>query len=113
MKNRILILAVSTVLTTSCVSPKVYKDLESKYATLKDENRELKTDNEDLLSAKNAAQNELEQLQKAYEEAIAERDKLQSDYKATKTNLENLKASYDALEKNSSSAIAENVQKNR
>src|SRR5690554_2214498 len=113
MINRILIVAFSTVLASSCVSPKVYKDLENKYATLKEENRELKTDNENLLSAKNAAQNELDQLQKAYEEAIAERDKLQSDYKATKTNLENLKASYDALEKNSSSAIAENVQKNK
>ncbi|WP_417858036.1 OmpA family protein [Xanthomarina gelatinilytica] len=113
MKNRILIVAFSTVLASSCISPKVYKDLENKYATLKEENRELKTDNENLLSAKNAAQNELDQLQKAYEEAIAERDKLQADYKAAKANLENLKASYDALEKNSSSAIAENVQKNR
>jgi chemotaxis protein MotB len=113
MKNRILILAISTILVSSCVSPKVYKDLESKYTTLKDENRDLKTENENLLSAKNATQNELDQLQNAYEEAIAQRDKLQGDYSAFKTNLDNLKASYDALEKNSSSAIAENVNKNK
>lgn len=113
MKNRILVLAITTVLVSACVSPKVYKDLETKYSTLKDENRDLKTDNESLLSAKNATQNELDQLQKAYNEAVADRDKLQADYNAAKANLDNLKASYAALEKNSSSAIAENVQKNR
>src|SRR5690606_14864050 len=94
-------------------SPKVYKDLESKYTTLKDENRELKSDNESLMNAKNATQNELDQLQKAYNEAVADRDRLQGDYNSAKANLDNLKASYAALEKNSSSAIADNVQKNR
>ncbi|HLV38599.1 OmpA/MotB family protein [Xanthomarina sp.] len=113
MKNRILVLAISTVLVSACVSPKVYKDLESKYTTLKDENRELKSDNESLMNAKNATQNELDQLQKAYYEAVADRDRLQGDYNSAKANLDNLKASYAALEKNSSSAIADNVQKNR
>lgn len=113
MKNRIFFVAVFTVLLTACVSPKVYKDLESKYGVLKSENKQLVQENDNLLSAKNAAENELLQLREAYTEAIAERDKLQSDYNATKANLDNLKASYDALEKNSSSAIAENVQKNR
>ncbi|MCX7546356.1 OmpA family protein [Xanthomarina sp. F1114] len=113
MKNKFIVLAVSTMLASACVSPKVYKDLESKYSTLKDENRELKSDNENLMLAKNSAQNELDQLQKAYNEAIADRDKLQGDYNAAKANLENLKSSYTALEKNSSSAIADNVQKNR
>ena len=113
MKNRILILAFATVLVSACVSPKVYKDLESKYATLKDENSELKGDNENLLTAKNATDNELNQLLDAYNEAVVDRDKLQSDYNAAKANLDNLKASYDALEKNSSSAIAKNSQKNR
>ena len=113
MKNRILILAISTILVSSCVSPKVYKDLENKYSTLKSENRELKSDNENLMSAKNAAQNELDQLHEAYNEAVADRDKLQNDYNVSKSNLDALKASYDALEKNSSSAIAQNAQKNR
>ncbi|WNH08410.1 OmpA family protein [Thalassobellus suaedae] len=97
----------------SCVSPKIYKDLEGKYNNLKKENRKLSDDNESLLSDKNAAENELKQLKSAYDEALAERDKLQTDYNATKSNLDNLKASYDALEKNSSKAIAANSQKNR
>ncbi|GGZ84970.1 cell envelope biogenesis protein OmpA [Algibacter mikhailovii] len=98
---------------TSCVSPKIYKDLEAKYADLKEENRKLAAENENLLNTKNTAENELKQLNAAYDEAVAERDKLQADYNATKANLDNLKSSYNALEKNSSAAIAANSQKNR
>ena len=98
---------------TSCVSPKVYKDLESKYAKLKQQNRKLSDANELLSSEKNTAESELKQLHTAYNEAVAQRDKLQSDYSTTKANYDNLKNSYDALEKNSSAAIASNSQKNR
>ncbi len=101
------------VLITSCVSPKVYKDLESKYNILKDQNRELSAENDALSSTKNKALNDLESLQKQYDDVLAQRDKLQADYQATKSNLDNMKASYDALEKNSSASIAQNAQKNR
>ena len=101
------------VLLTSCVSPKVYKELEDKYNNLKKENRKLTEANESLLDDKTTAENELKQLKIAYNEAVTERDKLQSEYDAAKANLDALKASYDALEKNSSAAIAANSQKNR
>jgi chemotaxis protein MotB len=113
MFKKISILVLSITLITSCVSPKVYKDLEDKYADLKRENKKLSSDYEDLLKLKNEAQNSLNKLQDQYDEAVAQRDKLQSDYNATKSSLSNLKASYDALEKNSSSEIAKNAQKNR
>ena len=58
-------------------------------------------------------QNQLGKLQKDYDEAVAKRDKFQADYNAIKSSLENLKSSYDALEKNSTSEIAKNAQKNR
>ena len=113
MFKKISLLALALVLTTSCVSKKIYTDLEDKYANLKKENRKLSDDNKNLLKAKNTLSNDFSALQKDYNDAIAQRDKLQNDYNATKTNLDNLKASYDALEKNSSSAIAENSKKNR
>ena len=112
IKKSILTL-VTLVVLTSCVSPKIYKDLEAKYADLKKENKILSADNESLLSAKTAAENELKQLHKAYDEAVEQRDKLQTDYNAAKSNLDNLKASYEALEKNSSASIAANSKKNR
>ena len=113
MFKRISLLVLSITLITSCVSPKVYKDLEDKYANLKRENKKLSSDYDDLLKLKNEAQNSLSKLQGQYDEAVAQLDKLQSDYNATKSSLDNLKASYDALEKNSSSEIAKNAQKNR
>ena len=113
MKNTFLTLMLSTFVLSSCVSPKVYKELESKYADLKKENRSLKDQNNDLLKAKNQAENDLASLQAKYDEAIANRDQLQADLAATKTNYDTLKASYDALEANSSSAIAANTKKNR
>ena len=113
MIKKISFAVLTLVLVASCVSPKVYKELEGKYANLKQENRKLSDENDALLNAKNAAENELKQLTTAYNEAVAERDKLQADYNATKSNLANLKASYNALEENSSAAIAENSKKNR
>ncbi len=113
MIKKISLAVFTLVLVASCVSPKVYKELEGKYANLKQENRKLSNENEALLNAKTAAENELKQIQTAYDEAVAERDKLQADYNAAKSNLDNLKASYDALEKNSSASIAENSKKNR
>ncbi|MGB5363734.1 MAG: OmpA family protein [Aureibaculum sp.] len=113
MIRKALLIVLTVSLITSCVSPKVFKDLEDKYADLKRENKNLSEDYEALLNSKNEAQNSLNKLQKQYDEALAQRDKLQSDYNATKSSLDNLKASYDALEQNSSSEIAKNSQKNR
>lgn len=113
MKKTTIAVVAITMLLSACVSPKVYKDLETKYGVLKDQNKELLAENDELSKAKNQALNQLDELQAAYDKAIAERDKLKHDYNAAKTNLDNLKASYDALEANSSAAIAENVQKNR
>lgn len=113
MKNIFLTLMLSVFVLSSCVSPKVYKELESKYADLKKENRSLKDQNNDLQKAKNQAENDLASLQAKYDEAVANRDQLQADLAATKTNYDTLKESYEALEANSSSAIAANTKKNR
>jgi chemotaxis protein MotB len=98
---------------TSCVSAKVYKDLEEKYANLKEERNQLADENQELETQRNRMQYELDALEKKYEETVAERDRLNQDYTALKSNYNNLQASYAALEKNSSAAIAENLKANR
>lgn len=113
MKKEILLIVVSLLILTSCVSPKIYKDLEAKYTHLKDENKKLTANNEALLNAKIATENELKQLQSAYDEAIVENTALKTEYNATKSSLDNLNNAYDALEKNSTAAMATNSQKNR
>ena len=113
MIKKLSLIAVIATLVISCVSPKVYKELEDKYTNLKKEHRQLSDDNETLQNAKTKLENSLKDLQTNYDDAVAKRDKLQSDYNALKANYDNLTASYDALEKNSSAAIAENSKKNR
>jgi len=113
MIKKLSVIALTLVLSTSCVSKKIYTDLENKYANLKKENRKLSDNNKTLSKDLNTSSNGLDELQKQYDDAIAQRNKLQSDYDTTKTNLDNLTASYDALEKNSSSALAQNSKKNR
>ncbi|MCK0179564.1 OmpA family protein [Flavobacteriaceae bacterium S0862] len=113
MIKKMSLIVIITTLAISCVSPKVYKELEDKYSNLKKEHRQLLDDNETLQNAKTKLENSLKDLQKNYDETLAKRDKLQSDYNALKSNYDNLTASYNALEKNSSAAIAENSKKNR
>ncbi|MGS2725487.1 OmpA family protein [Psychroserpens sp. BH13MA-6] len=113
MIRKLSLLALTLCLTTSCVSKKIYTDLEDKYADLKIENRQLADENADLKSALNKATNELSSLKDDYDNAIANKNQWESEYKALVNEHENLEASYDALEKNSSAAIAANSKKNR
>lgn len=112
MKSR-FVLILSAIVFVSCVSPKVYKDLESKYNALQEDHQNLKKSYDDLLAEKNQAQNELNTLLADYEKSQSDQSKLSGELAALKSNYNNLKNSYDALEENSSSALAENAQKNR
>ena len=112
MKRLVLLLVILSI-ASSCVSKKVYTDLEDRYANLKKENRNLNDELETLTASNNGLKNNYDALQKSYEEVVNERDQLKSNLAAAQSNLNTLKASYTALEENSSAAIAENVQKNR
>jgi chemotaxis protein MotB len=113
MIKRIVLGMVVLSLMTSCVSKKIYTDLENKYTDLKKENRLIADENEELHKA-NAQFNEENKMLKAELEKLkADRDKLQADCTATTNNLKTLKDSYAALEKNSNDALESNMNKNR
>lgn len=113
MIKRVSIALLVLALSTSCVSKKVYTDLENKFADLKKENRKISDENEELLNSKNKLELDQASLQKEYEKLKAERDKLLADYTASSNNLKNLQSSYSALEKNSDDALKTNLDKNR
>lgn len=113
MIRKIALAAVVLGLTTSCVSKKIYQDLESKYADLKKERNALADENEALSSNRNQLENERNGLQSELDKTKTERDKLADDYAASQKRLETLKSSYEALEKNSNDALASNMQQNR
>lgn len=113
MIKKISIFFVLSTIMTSCVSKKVFNDLENKYADLKKEVRKVSDENEELMKAKNTLELDKSNLQKEYDQLKAERDKLQADYTAVNNNLKTLQSSYNALEKNSDEALQSNMNKNR
>jgi len=113
MIKKISLGLVVLALCSSCVSKKIYNDLENKFADLKKENRKLGDDNEALVKAKNQLELDATKLKTDYDKLKAERDKLQSDYTAASKNLKTLQASYAALEKDSNDALSSNIEKNR
>jgi chemotaxis protein MotB len=100
-------------LSTSCVSKKIYIELENKFTDLKKENRTLLDANEDLTQSKNQLELDLNTTKSERDKLKSERDKLAADYAATDKNLKALQASYNALEKNSDAALKSNMDKNR
>lgn len=113
MIRKIALAVLLLSLTTSCVSKKIYQDLENKYADLKKEHNALSDENGVLKADKNQLELDKNKLQTELDKTKAERDKLASDYAATKKSLDNLKDSYAALEKDSNEALESNINKNR
>lgn len=113
MIKKLSLIALTLALFSSCVSKKIYTDLEDKYANLKKENRALSDEVGNLSAEKNQVMNDLNSMAQQYDDALEELNKLKSELAATTSNRDNLKASYDALEKNSSAEIAKNSKKNR
>lgn len=113
MIKKLTVVLFALALATSCVSKKVYNELEEKYANLRKENRKLQDEGEDCTKAKNKLALDYAALQTELNKTKTERDKLAADFKSSGNNLKTLQASYEALSKNSDEALAANMNKNR
>jgi chemotaxis protein MotB len=113
MIRKIPLILMALAISTSCVSKKIYTELENKYTDLKKQHRLLGDENQALQLNKNQLDTENGSLKSELDKTKLERDKLASDYAATKNNLETLQSSYKALEKNSDDALKANMNKNR
>ncbi|TDE05995.1 OmpA/MotB family protein [Flavobacterium sandaracinum] len=113
MIKKVSIGLVVLALSTSCVSKKIYNDLESKYTDSKKENRSLADENADLLKAKNQLELDRDGLKTDLSKSKSELDKLKADYAAAQNKFKVLQDSYAALEKNSGDALQSNMKKNR
>lgn len=104
---------LALALMTSCVSKKVYTDLETKYADLKKENRTLSDENKAISKERNELDLKSKDLQAQLDKLKSERDKLSKDYASTKSGFDNLQSSYNDLEKSSGETNATISKKNR
>jgi chemotaxis protein MotB len=113
MLRKMMLASLLTLVTASCVSKKVFNEVEEKLASQKKENRSLLDQNKALTSLSKDLETEGAKLKSDLEKIKSERDKLDNDLKSSQANLKNLEASYAALEKNSDAALQANMKKNR
>ena len=103
--KRILILTLVAFSLSSCVSNRVFNDLESRYAQLKDNyNRQTKS-----IETLQMELEELKELFRAKEETLSE---TQDSLRAKKQSLEKLESSIELLKQNSESALKARIDEN-
>jgi len=113
MIKKISIGLLVLALSTSCVSKKIYNDLETKFADLKKENRTISDENAAILASKMQLESEKAALQTNLDEVNSNLAKVQADYAVAKNKMKVLQDSYAALEKNSNASLEANMKKNR
>jgi chemotaxis protein MotB len=104
MKKALLLLILS--LCTSCVSSKIFNEIESRYATLKGENASLETAHNQLIK-------NYDSLRYHYGELVGQYEKQSQLLATTSGTLATLQDAYTALEQNSNEALQASIEKNR
>lgn len=101
------------LLASSCVSKKIYNELENKLANLQKEHATLTDENGMLQNAKAQLETEKNQLTTELNATKSELEKLKADYAAAQNKFKVLQDAYVALEKNSAEALQTNLKKNQ
>jgi len=104
MKKLLLLLILP--LCTSCVSSKIFNEIESRYATLKGENAVLETEHDQLIK-------NYDSLRYHYGELVEQYEKQSQILATTSGTLATLQDAYTALEQNSNEALQASIEKNR
>jgi chemotaxis protein MotB len=113
MFKKIIVFIITVITLSSCVSKKLYQELDSKYEKLKASNSALIQEKDDLLASKNKLTSSLEKLQNEYKELSDEKEILQNEFTSLEHSYKNLDESYKALSTQSSKKLAEQSKKNQ
>ena len=113
MQRRTITFVLILASLSSCVSSKMFNELDTKYNQLKSDYDNLSLLNEDLITNKNGLETELINLQKTCDNINSNKNEINSELEILKKNYENLSSAYSALEKNSTKSLEENAKKNR
>ena len=104
MKKIILILILVTSIS-SCVSKKLYEELESKYTNLKNRNQDLVGENDNLFSTTKDLENANKKLKASMDSLATAKANLLDDVVALETKKKQLEASYNELSQSSASQL--------
>ena len=112
MIKKIILLSLITCFN-SCISKKLYTDLQGKYDALQSEKKEILSRKDELLEELKNDKNEYKILQKKYEDLKKTNKDLEEKIIVLKKSYDNIKDSHNLLISKSSSALAENATENR
>jgi len=113
MLKKTAILFIIAITLNSCVSKKVYQELETKYNNLRSSNNALIEEKDNLLAAKKALEADFEKLNSDYSALNAKKEILADELVSLQSKHKNLDESYNALSAQSSKKLAEQSQKNQ
>ena len=110
--KKLVIILVSGLFLSSCVSKRVYVELEDKYNNLRANHNGLMEDHDALLAEKNNLKNELENLKKENTTLLGEKTILEREQEALQSKYNLLKENYETLSTQSSAKLKDQVAKN-
>jgi chemotaxis protein MotB len=113
MFKKTAILFIIAITFNSCVSKKVYQELETKFNNLRSSNTALIEEKDNLLAAKKTLEADLEKLNSDFSALKTQKEILDSEFASVQNKYKNLDESYNALSAQSSKKLAEQSQKNQ
>jgi len=113
MLKKITLSICAGILVVSCVSKKVFVDLEDKYNQLQEDKKELLAQNDELQVTKKKGEEYIDKLEAKQTELIERNNALGREADALRNSYIDLKKTYDMLASKSSSALEKNAVENR
>ena len=113
MLKKVAFLFVVVITLNSCVSKKLYNELDTKYNKLRSSNSELLKEKDDLLVAKKDLEVDLEKLQTSFDELVAKKKIVDNELESLRTKYNNLDESYNVLSSQSSKKLSDQAKKNQ
>ena len=113
MLKKTAILFIIAITLNSCVSKKIYQELETKFNNLRSSNSALIEEKDNLLIAKKALEAYLEKLNSDYSALSTQKEILDNEFVSLQHKYNNLDESYNVLSAQSSKKLAEQSQKNQ
>jgi len=113
MIRKVSLVILGAILVTSCVSKKVFTDLESNYAKLKKTHRALEDKNKDCDELAAQLEADLASATTELEQLKSDKADLANEIANSQAKVDGLGKSYKQLEESSASELAKNTAKNK
>jgi len=111
--KKIAVIILSLSMLSSCVSKKVYTELEEKYDNLRGSNEALFAENQDLIDQKKALLESKIKLQTEVDRLAYEREKISTAVDQLEEKKRNLEAEYENLANDSEQQLSAKAEENR